>query len=131
MSTHESSVVAAGALASTPQPILDVNNLKTYFFLDEGILKAVDGVSMTVGDRETIGVIGESGSGKTVFSRSLMRLVTPPGEIVQGTAILRRKQGSVVDILGLKPGAAELRSIRGNDIAMIFQEPMTAFSPVH
>lgn len=82
-------------------------------------------------ERETVGVIGESGSGKTQFARSLMRLVTAPGEIVKGRAVLRRKNGSAVDICGLAPNAAELRSIRGNDVAMIFQEPMTAFSPVH
>ncbi len=110
---------------------LEVRNLKTYFFLDEGIVKAVDGVDLTVGDQETIGIIGESGCGKSVMSQSIMRLVQPPGEIVKGTAILERKDGTLVDIFLLEPDARELRSIRGNDIAMVFQEPMTAFSPVH
>lgn len=131
MSTSESSVIEANPQPEMKPNRLEVQDIKTYFFLDEGILKAVDGVSMTVGDRETIGLIGESGSGKTVFSRSLMRLVTKPGEIVKGNAILRRKNGSVVDILALEPDAEELRSLRGNDIAMVFQEPMTAFSPVY
>ena len=131
MRTGESSVIDANAQPQTKQNRLEIQNIRTYFFLDEGILKAVDGVSMAIGDRETIGVIGESGSGKTQFARSLMRLVTKPGEIVDGTAILRRKDGSVIDILALEPDDQELRSIRGNDIAMIFQEPMTAFSPVH
>ena len=63
---------------------LEIRDLKTYFFLDEGILKAVDGVNLTVGDRETIGIIGESGCGKSVMSKSIMRLVTKPGEIVKG-----------------------------------------------
>ena len=111
--------------------ILDVQGLKTYFFLDEGILKAVDGVDLAVDEREAIGVIGESGSGKSVLSRSIMRLVSRPGEIVDGTAKLSRKNGTTVDILSLAPGSDVLRSIRGNDVAMIFQEPMTALSPVH
>ena len=110
---------------------LEIRDLKTYFFLDEGILKAVDGVNLTIGDRETIGIIGESGCGKSVMSKSIMRLVTKPGEIVKGTALLTRKDGSMVDIFALEPNAPELRSIRGNEIAMIFQEPMTAFSPVY
>ncbi len=110
---------------------LEIRDLKTYFFLDEGILKAVDGVNLTIGDRETIGIIGESGCGKSVMSKSIMRLVTEPGEIVKGTALLTRKDGSTVDIFALEPNAPELRSIRGNEIAMIFQEPMTAFSPVY
>ena len=110
---------------------LEIRDMKTYFFLDEGILKAVDGVNLTVGDRETIGIIGESGCGKSVMSKSIMRLVTKPGEIVKGTALLNRKDGSTVDIFALEPNAPELRSIRGNEIAMIFQEPMTAFSPVY
>jgi len=110
---------------------LEIRDLKTYFFLDEGILKAVDGVNLTVGDRETIGIIGESGCGKSVMSKSIMRLVTKPGEIVKGAALLNRKDGSMVDIFALEPNSPELRSIRGNEIAMIFQEPMTAFSPVY
>jgi oligopeptide/dipeptide ABC transporter ATP-binding protein len=110
---------------------LDVQGLKTYFFLNEGIVKAVDGVSLTVGDQETIGVIGESGCGKSVMAHSLLRLITQPGEIIQGAAVLQRKDGSVVDILALDPDSAELRAIRGNEISMVFQEPMTSFSPVH
>jgi oligopeptide/dipeptide ABC transporter ATP-binding protein len=110
---------------------LEIRDLKTYFFLDEGILKAVDGVNLTIGDRETIGIIGESGCGKSVMSKSIMRLVTKPGEIVKGAALLTRKDGSMVDIFALEPNSPELRSIRGNEIAMIFQEPMTAFSPVY
>jgi oligopeptide/dipeptide ABC transporter ATP-binding protein len=110
---------------------LEVSNLKTYFFLDEGILKAVDGVNLSVADQETVGVIGESGCGKSVMGRSLLRLVVPPGEIVKGTALLRRKNDHVADIFALEPDSDELRSVRGNEISMVFQEPMTAFSPVH
>ena len=110
---------------------LDVQGLKTYFFLDNGILKAVDGVSFTVGEQETIGLIGESGCGKSMTAQSLLRLVTKPGEVVKGSAILRRKDGSLIDILALEPNSRELRSIRGNEISIVFQEPMTSFSPVH
>jgi oligopeptide/dipeptide ABC transporter ATP-binding protein len=110
---------------------LEVKDLKTYFFLDEGVVKAVDGVDLTVGDQDTIGIIGESGCGKSVMSMSIMRLVQPPGEIIKGTALLRRKDGSQIDIFSLEPNARELRSIRGDEISMIFQEPMTAFSPVY
>lgn len=110
---------------------LEIRNLKTFFFLDEGIVKAVDGVDLMVGDQETIGIIGESGCGKSVMSQSIMRLVQPPGEIVKGTALLHRKNGSTIDVFALAPNAPELRAIRGNEIAMIFQEPMTAFSPVY
>ncbi len=131
MTIYDASVTEANAQPPTKQNRLEVRNLKTYFFLDEGILKAVDGVNFELGDQETVGVIGESGSGKTQFARSLMRLVTKPGEIVQGNALLRRKNGSTIDILALEPDAPELRSIRGGDIAMVFQEPMTAFSPVY
>lgn len=131
MSIYDARVIAGNAQPGTKQNRLEVQDLKTYFFLDEGILKAVDGVSMAIGDRESVGIIGESGSGKTIFARSLMRLVAKPGEIIDGTAILRRKNGSSIDILALEPDAPELRSMRGDDIAMVFQEPMTAFSPVH
>lgn len=110
---------------------LDVQGLKTYFFLDKGILKAVDGVSFTVGDQETIGVIGESGCGKSITAQSLLRLVTRPGEIVKGSALLRCKDGSIVDLLALDPNSSEMRAMRGNEISIVFQEPMTSFSPVH
>src|SRR6266516_3776111 len=99
---------------------LEIRDLKTYFFLNEGIVKAVDGVSLTVGDQETIGIIGESGCGKSVMAQSLLRLVSRPGEIVHGAAVLRRKDGSSVDILALEPNSKELRSIRGNEISMVF-----------
>lgn len=110
---------------------LDVQGLKTYFFLDRGILKAVDGVSFTVGDQETIGIIGESGCGKSMTAQSLLRLVARPGEIVKGRALLRRKDGSIVDLLALASNSSELRAVRGNEISIVFQEPMTSFSPVH
>src|SRR5688572_19266145 len=129
--THDAIALAPDVQPETMKHRLAVLDLKVYFFLDEGILKAVDGVDFALGDQETVGVIGESGSGKTQFARALMRLVTNPGEIVGGSALLRRKNGDTIDLLALEPDDPELRSIRGNDVAMIFQEPMTAFSPVH
>jgi oligopeptide/dipeptide ABC transporter ATP-binding protein len=110
---------------------LELKDLKTYFFLDEGIVKAVDGVDITVGDQETIGIIGESGCGKSVMSQSIMRLIQPPGEVVKGIALLQRKDGSQIDIFSLPPNSPQLREIRGSEISMVFQEPMTAFSPVY
>ncbi len=110
---------------------LVVRGLKTYFFLDEGIVKAVDGVDLTVHDRQTVGIIGESGCGKSATAYSLLRLIAQPGEIVDGTAHLTRKNGTVVDVLGLSPKSRELRAIRGSEISIVFQEPMTSFSPVH
>lgn len=115
--------------------ILTVDDLKTYFFTDEGILKALDGVSFTIGKQETLGVIGESGCGKSVTAQSILRIVPPPGRIVGGTAQLytgNATNGSnSVDLLQMNPTGEEIRAIRGQAISMIFQEPMTSLSPVH
>lgn len=111
--------------------LLDVKNLRTYFFVDEGVVKAVDGVDLTVGEQETVGVIGESGCGKSTMAHSILRLIQDPGDIVDGTANVRLKDGTVQDLFALEPGSDELRDIRGNQVAMIFQEPMASFSPVH
>jgi peptide/nickel transport system ATP-binding protein len=117
--------------ASTSLPRLTVRDLRSYFFTREGIVKAVDGVDLVVGDRETVGVIGESGCGKSIMAHSLMRLLRPPGEIVAGEVLLKRDDEQTVDVLALEPRSPQLRSIRGGEIAMVFQEPMTSFSPVH
>jgi oligopeptide/dipeptide ABC transporter ATP-binding protein len=111
-------------------PLLEVNNLKTYFFVDEGVLHAVDGVSFSINPEGTLGLIGESGCGKSVTAASILRLVSPPGRLVDGEILLYR-DGSVVDLATLKPSGAEIRAIRGGEISMIFQEPMTSLSPVH
>jgi peptide/nickel transport system ATP-binding protein len=113
--------------------ILEVKNLKTYFHLDEGILKAVDGVDLTLKEGKTLGIVGESGSGKSVTSQSLLRIVPGTGK-VEGEILLRRKKEGkteVVDLVRLEPQGKEIRSIRGGEISMIFQEPMKAFSPIH
>jgi peptide/nickel transport system ATP-binding protein len=110
--------------------LLDVRDVRTYFHLDEGVLKAVDGVSFDIGRQETLGVIGESGSGKSVTAQSIMRIVPKPGEIHSGEILFQRDSGTI-NIMDLNPGGPEIRGIRGKEMAMIFQEPMTSLSPVH
>ncbi|MDZ4165850.1 MAG: ABC transporter ATP-binding protein [Smithellaceae bacterium] len=105
-------------------PLLQVKDLKTYFHMDYGLVKAVDGVSYELHEGETLGLVGESGCGKSVGALSILRLIPePPGEIAGGEIIFQGK-----DLLQANPD--ELRDIRGNKIAMIFQEPMTSLNPV-
>jgi peptide/nickel transport system ATP-binding protein len=104
--------------------LLDVTNLKTYFFTDEGTVRAVDGIDLHIDKGQTLGVVGESGCGKTVTALSVMRLIPqPPGRIVEGEI---RYNGQ--DLLEFPP--AQMRKMRGKEIAMIFQEPMTSLNPV-
>ena len=112
-------------------PLLSVRNLKTYFTQDEGTVKAVDGVSFDMAPRATLGIVGESGCGKSITARSILRIVDRPGRIVDGEIHFRRPAGSVVDLAKLEANGREMRSIRGAEIALIFQEPMSSFSPVH
>ncbi len=105
--------------------ILEVNDLKTYFGTDEGTVKAVDGVTFHINRGETLAVVGESGSGKSVTSLSIMRLIAqPPGRIAGGEMLFEGQ-----DLV--KRSESEMRKIRGNDISMIFQEPMTSLNPVY
>ena len=120
----------------TREALLSVRNLKTYFAQDEGLVKAVDGVSFDVTPGATLGIVGESGCGKSVTARSILRIVDRPGRIVEGEIRFRRPAanggpGEVVDLTKLEPNSAEMRAIRGAEIALIFQEPMSSFSPVH
>lgn len=101
--------------------LLEIKGLKTYFYTDEGIVAAVDGVDISIRAGETVGIVGESGSGKSVTSLTAMRLT--PGKVVEGSITFDGK-----DILGLSE--EEMREIRGNEMAMIFQEPMTSLNPV-
>jgi oligopeptide/dipeptide ABC transporter ATP-binding protein len=113
-----------------PEPILQVENLRTYFTTEAGVARAVDGVSFHVNPGETLGIVGESGSGKSVTSLSLMRLIPqPPGKIQPGSRILFRAEGGDPEDLA-QADEKRMRQIRGNDIAMIFQEPMTSLNPV-
>ena len=111
--------------------LLKVSDLRTHYFTDDGIVRSVDGVDLSVPYSKTVCIVGESGSGKTITGRSIMRLIAKPGRIVSGSIVFQPKDGAAVDMAALKPNSARLREIRGRDIAMIFQEPMTAFSPVH
>jgi oligopeptide/dipeptide ABC transporter ATP-binding protein len=114
------------------QPILELKNLKTYFFLEGGIVRAVDGVNLSLARQSTLGVVGESGCGKSITANSIMRLIkSPPGKIVEGEIILQRKDGTTVDLAKLDPTGQQMRSIRGAEVAMIFQEPMTSLNPLH
>ncbi len=122
-------------MADSPLPLLSVRNLKTYFFQDEGLVKAVDGASFDVFPGKTLGIVGESGCGKSVTARSILRIVERPGRIVEGEILLRRPGGngadSVLDLAKLGSNSRGMRAIRGGEISLIFQEPMTSFSPVH
>ena len=111
--------------------ILEVRDLKTYFYLEEGVVKAVDGVDFNLFKGKTLGIVGESGCGKSVTAQSIMRIVpSPPGRIVAGEISFSR-DGRKVDLTQLDARGKEMRAIRGKEISMIFQEPMTSLSPVH
>ena len=109
---------------TTGKPILEVNNLRTYFYTRDGVVRSVDGVSFSVSEGETLAIVGESGCGKSVTSLSILRLIaSPPGKIVSGSI---RFHGE--DLLGFSD--EQMRDIRGDKISMIFQEPMTSLNPV-
>ncbi|MBZ0302705.1 MAG: ABC transporter ATP-binding protein [Anaerolineae bacterium] len=109
--------------------LLEIKDLRTYFHLDEGVLKAVDGVSFNIYPNRVLGIVGESGCGKSITARSILRIVPAPGKV--NGEILFHQNGSTVDLVTLSPHGPQIRGIRGREIAMIFQEPMSAFSPVH
>lgn len=111
-------------------PLIEVKNLKTKFHMETGTANAVNGVDFTIEREKTLGVVGESGCGKSVTALSIMNLIRSPGEI-EGGEILFHRNGSVVDLTKLDPMGRKMRSIRGNEISMIFQEPMTSLNPVY
>lgn len=110
-------------------PLLEVKDLKTHFYMEYGVIRAVDGVSFMVDPNRTIGIVGESGCGKSVTALAIMGLIRRPGKIVGGD-IFYYREGNRICISKLDPKGKEMRSIRGNEIAMIFQEPMTSLNPV-
>jgi peptide/nickel transport system ATP-binding protein len=111
------------AMASAER-LLEIKGLKTHFFTEEGVVRAVDGVDLHIAKGETLGVVGESGCGKTVTALSVMKLIAmPPGRIVEGQMLYQGK-----DLVTLPP--AQMRKIRGKEISMVFQEPMTSLNPV-
>ncbi len=133
--------------------LIEIKNLKTHFFLDEGTVQAVNGVDFTIHQHKTLCVVGESGCGKSVTARSILQIVDQPGRIVEGEILYHRPDrlsgvglsedlpspngagGSssteIIDLAALDPRGREIREIRGQDISMIFQEPMTSLSPIH
>jgi len=112
-------------LAEPSEPLLEVRSLQTFFFTDEGTVRAVNGVNLRIGKGETLGIVGESACGKSVTAFSIMRLIpNPPGKIVGGEILFEG-----VDLVTLPEH--KMRKIRGNKIAMIFQEPMTSLNPVY
>jgi oligopeptide/dipeptide ABC transporter ATP-binding protein len=115
-----------------PDPLLSVRDLKAHFPLDEGLVRAVDGVSFEIFPGQVLGIVGESGCGKSVAMKAVLQIIEPPGRIVAGEIWLAsRNGGCAVDIAKLKPESKSMRRIRGAEIALIPQEPMSSFSPVH
>ncbi|MEZ4659017.1 MAG: ATP-binding cassette domain-containing protein [Caldilineaceae bacterium] len=116
------------------EPILQVQNLHTHFFTGEGIVHAVDGASFVVHPGQTLGIVGESGCGKSVAAKSILQIVDKPGRIVDGEILYTYtdKSGRYrhENILSLPADSRQMKSIRGGEIA-IFQEPMSSFSPIH
>lgn len=114
--------------------LLEVQDLKTYFFTQRGVVRAVNGVSFAIRRGQALGVIGESGCGKSITSLSILRLLQKPGKIVDGKILYHgqeQERGQPVDITRLDPDSTQMRAIRGGQIAMIFQEPMTSLDPVY
>ena len=121
-----------------PDVLLTVKDLKIHFFTDEGVVRAVDGVDLSVVKGKTLCLVGESGCGKSVACRAFLKIIHRPGKIVSGEMLFNRSlDGSqaqmvdIVDIAKLDPRSKEIRSIRGKEISMIFQEPMTSLSPMY
>jgi peptide/nickel transport system ATP-binding protein len=117
--------------------LLEIKGLRTYFHLAEGIVHAVDGVDLTIHRNETLGIVGESGCGKSISAYSTLRLVSPPGKIEGGEILFHKtpknmssSQEEIINLVKLDPNGSEIRGIRGNYISMVFQEPMTAMSPI-
>jgi peptide/nickel transport system ATP-binding protein len=120
--------------------LLEVKGLKTHFFTDDGVVRAVDGVDFEIERSKILCVVGESGCGKSITARSILQIVDPPGRVVEGEMLFQKYSSrgngtsqatEVVDLAKLDPKGREIREIRGKDIAMIFQEPMTSLSPIH
>ena len=118
-------------MAEIADNVLEIEDLRVYFYTEEGEVRAVDGVSFSIPRGAIVGLVGESGCGKSVTSYSVLRLIQPPGDIVGGSIRFNPQEGESVDITKLDEQADALFDLRGGSISMIFQEPMTALSPVH
>jgi peptide/nickel transport system ATP-binding protein len=135
--------------SAEPKVLLEIKDLKTHFFLHEGVVRAVDGVGLSVLAGKTLCVVGESGCGKSITARSILRLIERPGRIVGGQLLWSKTERSdegesarqpggqvvaapeTVDLAALEAGSEELRNVRGAEIAMVFQEPMASLSPMY
>ncbi len=113
------------------KPLLEVRNLVTEFPVRNGVFRAVNDLSFSIDPGKTLCVVGESGSGKSVTARSILQIIDSPGHITSGSIILNRANGTTLDLAKLDPRSRAIRSVRGADISMIFQEPMSSLSPVH
>ena len=113
------------------EAVLEVIDLRTHFFTEDGVLPAVDGVTFSIERGRTLALVGESGCGKSVTSHSILRLIQKPGKIVGGKILLHSARAGEIDIAQLDDNAEQLFHLRGGLISLIFQEPMTALSPVH
>jgi len=111
--------------------LLEIRDLRTHFFMEEGVAKALEGVSFDIQKDQVVGLVGESGCGKSVTAYSVLRILNKRARIVGGSIRYHSQSGSVLEMTELDPRGAEIRAIRGKEISMIFQEPMTSFSPVH
>ncbi|CAN0579315.1 unnamed protein product, partial [Ectocarpus sp. 12 AP-2014] len=116
---------------SATRNLIEVESLRTHFFTDEGVVKAVDGVAFTIPTGKTVCVVGESGSGKSITGRSILNMIPYPGRVLEGSIAWRPNGAAPTDLLTLDPKGKAIRAIRGKDIALISQEPMAALSPVH
>ncbi len=126
--------------AGHPDLLLEVKGLQTHFFLEEGVVKAVDGVDFQLERGKTLAIVGESGCGKSVMARTILQIVPNPGRIVGGEILFHRQHpakdgrsttAEVLNITAMNSNSPEMRDFRGKEASMIFQEPMTSLSPVH
>jgi peptide/nickel transport system ATP-binding protein len=120
-----------GARPPQDEVLLDVDGLKTHFATDDGVVRAVDGLSLRLPRGRTVCVVGESGCGKSITARSILGLVDPPGEIVDGRIDWYGDGAEPIDLAALNPRSEEMRRFRGREIAMVFQEPMASLSPMY
>ena len=119
--------------AGTPRPVLEIRDLHVHFETREHTVRAVNGLNLDVREGQTLGLVGESGCGKTVTSQAILRIVPPPGRITSGSIRLHTRDHSdgVVELTGLEPRSAAMRRIRARHVSIVFQEPMSSLSPVH
>ncbi len=124
-------MTVSGMSETVSPPLLEVEDLEVEFRTDQGKVRAVDGLSFEIRRGRTLGIVGESGCGKSISVRAIMQLLPANGSIVGGRIIYRGRSDDGVDIRQLRPSGAAMRSLRGNEFAMIFQEPMTSLSPIY